>query len=285
MSEFYTNKRTQGLPPLGERPDFSKLDQDDAEHDSQLEHVPLNNFPELVTSFDTITQNINAIRTRVGAPEMPSDSSVVRLMNQDQWNNLSSTASASPAHYDPLSGNIYQLFDEERYSRSKIGQISTVYTMAHELSHKTTHGLEKYSFHLSEGIADFLAQLTLENGALESFIDKRDLDHYRQIYLEAGPVIIGGYEFKAKDIFVVPSENGAGLSRIPQLRLIEAIQATMQPEHFNDFLRGAFTNDTTLVKSMLTKQFGAELTKLLDDILGNVDPRGMTARILQTATS
>jgi hypothetical protein len=286
MSEFSLNKFTNG-PPLGERPDFEKLDQANAMRDSHLEHISIDNFPELISSFDIIIQNLNKVRTRVGAPEIPNNPSVVRLMNQGQWKSLSgnSDASDSLAHYDPLSGNIYQLFDEEHYSSSKMGQILTAYTTAHELSHKATHGLETSSFHLSEGLADFLAQQTIEDGALEPFIDKSELDYCRQMYLEGGPVIIDGYEFKAKDIFVIPNENGSGLSRIPQLRLIEAIRTKIHPTHFDTFLKGAFTNDTDLIKDVLTKQFGEELACLFDDISGHVDPRDLEIRILQTSIS
>jgi hypothetical protein len=287
MSEFSLNKFTHGPPPLGERPDFEKLDQANSEYDSQLEYISLNNFPDLTISFGTITQNLNDLRARVGASEIPNDPSVVRLMNKDQWKSLSgsSNVSDSLAHYDPLSGKIYQLFNPERYSSSRIDQIFTAYTMAHELSHKATNGLEKYSFHLSEGLADFLAQQTIESGALEPFIKKCELDFYRQMYLEAGPAIIDGYEFKAKDIFVVPNQNGSGLTRIPQLRLIEAIQKKIHPTYFDTFLKGAFTNDTDLIKDVLTKQFGEELACSLDDISGHADPRDLVTRILQTSIS
>ncbi|HEV7951887.1 MAG TPA: hypothetical protein VGO98_00735 [Candidatus Saccharimonadales bacterium] len=287
MSEFSLDKYAKTPPPLGRRPDFEKLDQASAIYDSRLEHLPLDNFPELISSVDIIIKNLNKIRTRVDAPEIPNNPSVVRLMDHDQWKNLSgnSDVSNSLAHYDPLSGNIYQLFDEERYVSSRMDQIFTAYTVAHELSHKATHGLEKYSLHLSEGLADFLAQQTIEDGALEPFIDKSELDYYRHMYLDAGPLLIDGYELKAKDIFIVPNEDGSCLTRIPQLRLIEAIQTKIRPEHFDTFLRGAFTNNTNLVKDVLTKQFGEELACSFDDISGHADPRDLAIRILQTPIS
>lgn len=287
MPEINLNKYEHIRPPLGQFPDFEKIDRANAIHDSELEHIPLNNFPELINSVGMIIQNLNRIRAQVGAPEMPNDLSVIRLMNQDQWNSLSRSSSAgdSLAHYDPLSGNVYQLFDEESYLSLKVGQIFTAYTTAHELSHKTTHGIEKYSFHLSEGLADFLAQQTIEDGVLDPFIDKSELDYYRQIYLEAGPVIIDGYEFKAKDIFVIPNENGSGLTRVPQLRLIEAIQTKIRPEHFDAFLRGALTNDVNLVKNILVEQLGEELAEWFNDAPGDIDPRDLTTRVLEAPIS
>lgn len=265
-------------------PDFEALDQAAAEHDARLEYIPLKNYPELISSFHAIIQNLNHIRTSVGAPEMPDDISVVRLMNQTQWNNLHSNDSDVDAYYDPLSGNFYHLVDEKSYKESKVIQMMTVYTLAHELSHKATHGLEMYSFNLSEGMADFLTQHTLESGALIPIISKEELDDYRRRYLETGPVIINEYELRAKDIFVAPGEAGSGFTRIPQLRLIEALQAAMHPEHFGDFLRSAFTSDIALMRSILIEYFGKKLASTFEDTSESVSPQILTKKVLQTNT-
>lgn len=283
MSGYSFDKPPLSRPPLGERPDFDKLDRMNAEKDSQLAYIHLDQIPALRTAYYLITQDLNNIRIQVGAPEIPDDTSMVRLMNYEQWNALSGNSGKvdSSAHYDPLSGNIYQLLNVEGYISTGTERIFAAYTMAHELSHKATHGLEKYSFHLSEGLADFLAQQALENGALEPFIPKDELDYYRQSYLEAGPVIIEGFECKAEDIFVIPDEQGSGFTRIPQLRIIQALQATMHPELFNTFLQGSFTDDIRSVKWALTEQFGEELASSLDDVSGSADPRQILSRILQ----
>lgn len=277
MSEHIINKYSP--------PDFEALDLTHAEHDAQLEYISLTNYPELISSCHTIIQNLNHIRTSVGAPEMPGDASVVRLMNQAQWNSLRSSAPGYVAYYDPLSGNAYQLFDEDLYSKSKINKMMTVYTLAHELSHKATHGLDMYSFNLSEGMADFLTQYVLENGALLPIIDKEELDAYRRRYLKSGPILFDGYELREKDIFVASGEAGSGFTRIPQLKLLEALQATMHPGHFSDFLRSAFTSDIALTRDILTEYFGEELVSAFEDTSDTTDPRVLTKSILHANLS
>jgi hypothetical protein len=268
-------------PPLGSPPDFEALDRANAEYNARLEHIPLSNFPELVHSSHAIIQGLSHIRTRLGVSEMPTDISIIRLMNRAQWSTLHSNESGADAHYDPLSGNVYHLFDERHYSESKVTQMMTVYTLGHELSHKTTHGLETYSFNLSEGMADFLTQQVLEMGALSPVISKETLDLYRHQYL-AGmeSLIIDGDEFKAKDIFVVPNERGSGFTRIPQLRLIEALQTALLPGQFNDFLKGALTADISLVRDVLRGRFGRELADNFEGVSGQTNPHLLTKNVL-----
>lgn len=267
-------------------PDFEALDRADAEYDAQLEYTPLNNFPELIHSSYAIVQGLNHIRMGVGVPEMSYDASIIRLMNQTQWDALRSNESGAAAYYDPLSGNIYHLFDERGYRESTVAQMMTVYTLGHELSHKATHGLATYSFHLSEGIADFLGQQVLEKDALLPIIDKKTLDKYRYRYLAgAESLIVNGDEFKAKDIFVVPNEVGSGFTRIPQLRLIEALQTTLSPEEFENFLRGAFTADIDIVRDTLRKCLGRDLADDFEDVRGKVNPRLLTKNVLDTVSS
>lgn len=263
-------------------PDFEALDRAAAEHDAQLEHISLLRYPELISVFNATIQSLNHIRAEVGVPAMPDDASIVRMMNHAQWSNLRSiNPDDTDGYYDPLSGNTYQLLDEECYTGSSVARMTVTYTMAHELSHKATHGLEEYSFNLSEGTADYLAQYALENGSLSPIVNKQDLDAYRRRYLESGPILFNGYELREKDIFVAPGEAGSGFTRIPQLKLIEALQVTMHPEHFSDFLKGAFTSDIQLVKNVLLKHLGQELTGALEDTSDQTNPQNLTNRILQ----
>lgn len=278
MSEFTPNKYSP--------PDFEALDLANAEYDAQLEHISLTSYPELICSFHTIIQNLNHIRTSVGAYEMSNDPSVMRLMNQAQWNSLRSKDPGFAGYYDPLSGKAYHLFDEDLYRKSKVNKMMTVYTAAHELSHKATHGLEMYSFNLSEGMADFLTLYALEHGALAPIVSAEELSNYREQYLQGKPtVMVGEDEFRAKDIFVAPNEAGSGFTRIRQLRLIEALQTVMHPEHFNDFLASTFTSDIALMRSVLTKYLGEGLVSTLDDTSDTVDPRVLTEDILQANLS
>lgn len=264
------------LPPLGPLIDFQKIDQERADSDARLEHTSLEVYPELVASFDTITQNLNRIRTQVGAPEITLDMSVVRLMDQAQWNALRGGASQpdSNAFYAPLSGNVYMLFDEERYKASKVNQMFQVYTLAHELSHKATHGVEGYSFHLSEGLADFLAQESLENGGLAPIVTEEELA-YRERYLKMGPVEWDGFTLEAKDLFVLPNEAGSAYGYIPQLRLIQTMQTEMGEEQFDEFLHAAFTGNNSVIKNIITAKFGKNLAFLLDDVRGTVSPHAL----------
>jgi|GEM_PF-3173218 len=266
-----------GRPPLGPainlENNLEKIARDRAERNAELEYTSIENYQELSSSFDATIQHLNQMRAGVGVAAMEVDTSTVRLMSPDQWASLEPPTSApdSDAYYDSQTGTIYVRFDAALYASSRAEQMVKAYTVAHELSHKATHGLEKYSFHLNEGVADYLAQVALENGGLASFMSDEELS-YRQTYLEAGPVVVGGHQLQPKDIFVEPGVGGGAYSRIPQLRLIETMQATMPTENFNALIKGCFNGDTTSVRHVIQEQFGEPLASALDDRQGLADP-------------
>lgn len=283
MSEIPANNHRQ-RPLAGSPPDFEAIDRAEAAHNEGLEHIPVEGFPELVVSVHAIARNINDARVRVGAPPMSIDTSMVRLIDPKHWHTLKADPNAleAGAFYDPLSGNTYQTFDREQHKDSEMEKIMTIYTVAHELAHKATDNLPDYSFNLCEGLADLLAQNALENGALASVVDTEELDRNRRRYLnEVGPLIIHGDEYTAPDIYVIRGEPSRGITRISQLRLIEALRIKMGNDLYDTFLRSAFTSDIDFIKHILAERFGPALAQEFNDTSGRINARVLTKRILE----
>jgi hypothetical protein len=265
----------EGASPLGEVPDFAKLDQEQHEHIATLEHTPIDHYPQLLAAYHAVGQGINGMREKVGSPAVTFDNDAVRLLDAAQWINLQETINTPKpggAFYDPHTGNIYVQFDEAAYTSSRFNQIFGAYIIAHESGHKGTHGIEKYSFHLSEGLADYLAQQTLESGGLASFMSPEELAYRNEYLLTHGPLKYYEYELAAKDVIVGP-DGAAQYSRILQLRLVEAIESHLRGDKFNTLLKGAFEGDVTGVKQVLQNELGKPFADSLDDQMGLQDPR------------
>ena len=112
----------------------------------------------------------------------------------------------------------------------------------------------KYSFHLNEGLTDFIAKESLERGVFPSVLTPTEhiekTQFVQDIYEE------DGFRVESEDILIIDPKIGAYLySRIPQLRLVRKLQET-HPKAFREILRLSFSGDYEGVKQHISQTWG-----------------------------
>jgi hypothetical protein len=158
-------------PPLGPKPDFNEVTEADKELKSRcldLEFTPLEDHPRLMSYFFSLSEELNSLRRKHGAPELQISTKHVRLVNKDVYGTvrdyMHDTKGCSNAVYDYETDTCFIEYDYEKYSTYISERVTILYAIAHELGHKSllSGKLSLYSFHLDEGLADYMAKITLE---------------------------------------------------------------------------------------------------------------------------
>lgn len=256
------NRRQVERPPLGK---IRALNQEETERRLAFEFIALEKHEELVDVLNRIGNEINFLRKNANVPELQFRDSDVRLISAERWEQFVKDAHIQEdngAFWDPLTQKCYIKYDSEEYDRSRLKKVAIMYTIAHESAHKAFPDAEKYSFHLSEGLADYVARLSLERGVFPSVLTPEERNA-KATYIQEMHPEDEGFELGPEDIIIEESGIGAmAYSRIPQLRLVKKLYET-NPEAFSKMLTLSFSGDYQGTKQFITQTWGQDLAESL----------------------
>lgn len=270
------NWRQVERPPLGKVRDLAK---EEAEKRLDFEFIALEKHKELVDALNRIGNEINFLRKNANIPELQFCDSDVRLINEEYWDQFVKDAHIQEdnnAFWDSLTEKCYIKYDSVKYDSSRLERIAMIYTIAHELSHKSFPNIGEYSFHLSEGLADFTAKLSLERGVFPSILTSEEYMS-KTTYIQTMHPEIEGFKLEPEDIIIEDPETGAiSYSRISQLRLVQKLHET-NTEAFGKLLRLSFSGDHEGVKQLITQTWGQDFSESL--IKSDIDIKSLLLTI------
>lgn len=260
---------TYERPPLGE---LKNLNEEEAEKILAIEFISLDKYPELVDAIQNIGNGINDLRKKFNIPENAYKNSDVRLISKELWKSLVEITGKKEddlAFWDPLTKKCYIRFDETEYEKDRLERIYTIYAMSHELAHRELPMLEKYSFLLSEGLADFVAKESMESNVLPAIYKPEEYNE-RKKYVENNTIKVKGFDVKEENL-IVAIETGktkvSGYTRIPEMRFVETIQS-LHPNVFKKILELSFRGEVGKVENLIKKRYGKNFSEKLkqDDV-------------------
>lgn len=261
--------------PLGELPDFDRIDRERRQALLAFEHKKLSEYPGTAHKVEMIDNEHGSFTTshglELGAKSFPE----VRLIPSDTWeallNSQQGDAPDSSAFYDTGTNICFIKFDEKAVESSQMAELKTIYAIAHEKGHQVFSNCLTFSFHLSEGLADFYAKKTFGHGVLSKVLSQQELQ-YPPTYIERAKsrhknLVVGGFEISSDEMFVIFEGNKAipsAYSRIPQLRLVTAMERS-HPEEFSTLLKLASqdTNNAEAIHSFIAQHWGEKFADVL----------------------
>src|SRR3989339_160803 len=125
-------------PPLGERPDFDKMEKDRMKKLLGLNHYELDNFPEIINTLESATMKINAVRSEIGLSAKEFNSEKIRLIKNE--NGEFDQYSRKAGFYDNESGNVIYGFEEGRFFMDLTYKVEILYNLIHEMIHQSMAG-------------------------------------------------------------------------------------------------------------------------------------------------
>lgn len=256
-------------PPLGEAPDFAKIDKENAEKLLSIEYIPVEKYPEIIRAFSDINKGMNEFRKKFNAPEMDFDASCVRFLEKDSWEKAIEIAGVEEdngAFWDQTSGKCYINFDKEKYERSRSERIIKIYTICHELGHKALSLLDMQSPVLSEALADSAAIETMESHVLPKIYTPEEYSE-RKRYIEELSPDVEGFKVKKEELFTVAEGkiiHATGCARIPEMRLMEKMTSA-HPDEFKKMIETYLGGDTDKFNELLRETYGEEAADRLSE--------------------
>jgi len=248
-----------GRPPIGEVRDLNK---EQAERTLAVEFVSIEERPELPEAFDCMAEHVNGLRGQVGLSELSFSYDEVRLIPSATWKDMlriSGLTQDAGGFWDPLTKKAYLNYPAEDCERSRTSRIHLAYTMAHELAHKATPNAPYYSYDLSEGLADTIAQDAIEYGGL--------IQEYRGNLgkrVREEEQFEDGFKLHVSDILVEESGQIVPYGRTAQRRLIEVMKRSKGPTTFVALLEVAMTGSADEVKEVVRANYGEALAEVLN---------------------
>lgn len=249
-------------PALGAVPDLNTLER---EQRLNAPYLPMHSSNALFSSFEKITAGINRVRSQFNAPPLKFNEDDVRLINELHWNwsvlRIREDENIDGAFNDPLTGKIYLKYNPE-LEDSNESAIILQYTMAHELAHNATPKLpEQYSFHLCEGIVDWVAKEVVFSTVLSG----DDHQESRAKFIKVNAPKLDGMVLMPDEVLVSFSEKSAkGFSRIPQMRLLQKLRDANSEIVFSELMRLAFIGDIDRLKLLIGQKYPKSLTQVLE---------------------
>jgi hypothetical protein len=257
------SERESIVPPLDR---WQILIRKEMESMLAVEYIRLEDYPQLLSAFQRISTSLNDVRTDLNLEPLTFSTSDVRLIPSEIFNahHYLSKYGENGAFFDPVSGVCYVRFDREVLT-SRRGEISLMYVVAHELSHKAMKGgVGEYSFHLDEGIADTTARHVMETSIYPQFLTEADYQN-RESFVSGFQSSVEGFKPEPRDVILsLPNESTLGYSRIPQMRLLHQMK-TLKPDVYVLILRLAFEGRHADVETLIREKFSNELADQLGD--------------------
>jgi len=249
-------------PPLGPKPDFDKLDKERYEKAAKLEYISINNYPEILQTLQIASNEIGHMRQEFGLTEIPFESSKVRLIKKDIWdNNPSITRPDSEAGFIDQNNRIsFVKLEQEDLDNNLVAKINALHTATHEYVHSGMDaGISEYSFYINEGITDLITKRIL-NKVLSSIRPDNDPEKYINF---AQSHKIEELELHPDDLLLIEDDKVlAWYPYITQMRLLEALE-NGHPGILQQLIKAAFTGDSKGAENIITAAYGDRVSKII----------------------
>ncbi|OGI34477.1 MAG: hypothetical protein A2259_01010 [Candidatus Moranbacteria bacterium RIFOXYA2_FULL_43_15] len=268
-------------PPLGERPDFDKMEKDRMKKLLGLNHYELDNFPEIINTLESATMKINAVRSEIGLSAKEFNSEKIRLIKNE--NGEFDQYSRKAGFYDNESGNVIYGFEEGRFFMDLTYKVEILYNLIHEMIHQSMAGGVNEEFHLlDEGFVDTIA-MEIMHDEMPKLLNKREIDSNKlaiKKFLKDYPVTKteeGEFiEAEEQDIlFVEEKKDPVASTRIVNRRVIGKIKQS-NPELYKKLLKAAFEKDSQEISDLIVENYSGKMLENLkymkvEDILNEFD--------------
>lgn len=273
MSE-YKNRNYIEKTPLGELRDPNK---EESERLLALDFEKVDRYPELQTTTTIVTEELNAFREQLGLEALPTEEDAVRLVGEQAYDSeqYAQKANEGGAFFHHGNRKIFVRFDGAKYNGSALKKMHAIYAVAHELAHRAMEkaGLSRVlenetpTFErLTEGLVDWLAKDIFNRRVLASVTSAKNMQS-RAGYIQDMRPEQDGFQLREDEIIpTAPKENLFAFSYIPEIRLVEHLQAS-KPEVFQALLKAAFEGNRETASTLLEQAFGSEMR----DKLGNLN--------------
>lgn len=238
-----------------------------SEETLKLEYEPLENYPELLKTYEVYVNESNLLRARFGLPPFEVDPKKCRLIDSEMFdgNELFATGTDSKAFYDNTSDVIYVRFDKEEF-KTLAGQLYYHYVIGHETVHQGMegNGIHEGSFPINEGITELINRRILQQHVLSDpkweSVTERISDYLmdRNLYVE-------GFVLMPEDLISIGSDGKPlAYSRKPEMVLVDKIEE-VNKEAYEELLKAAYLNKSSIVYHILFKYFGIEVAENFRD--------------------
>ena len=254
-------------PPLGERPDFEKMEREALAKWLSAEYIPVTRYPSLHGALQTAEIEVNQAREELGLARLDLPATNTRLIKNDVYNGLSGQTHIGPngAFFDYQNRISYVRAKSEEFESDLSLKVNATYHAVHEFVHSGMKGsgIQEYSFNLSEGLTDRFAR-----GIMQKIVPTMTQNDRREGYVRWHPSIRVDCEeipITADGLILVETAKlPVGYAYISQIRLIEKIDEHRKGTA-SRLLKAAFAGDNVEARSIMTEACGPEIADMLSD--------------------